>query len=151
MSEISIEQVIEKLSEALERMAFLSVLPAEEPAVPAEPLYASLDFSGPWWGRLELLTDPGVGAIMASNMLATEPSDPQAIANAQDALRELLNIVCGAMLHDNATLAGQTFAVGIPRVTMIDAEQWNKRLAEGDFVPLSADGLTLAVRIKELV
>jgi chemotaxis protein CheY-P-specific phosphatase CheC len=151
MSEIAMDAIIEKLSEALEKMAFLSVGPAEQAAVPASPLYLSLDFSGPWWGRLELLADQGVGAIMASNMLATSPDTPEALLHAHDALRELLNIVCGAFLHDHPSCANQTFAVGIPRLESITAEQWNHILADGNFIPLDADGLALAVRLKELV
>ncbi|MCY2955141.1 MAG: chemotaxis protein CheX [Planctomycetota bacterium] len=151
MSEIAMDAVIEKLIEALEQMAFLSVGPAEQAAAPASPLYLSLDFSGPWWGRLGLLTDQGVGAIMASNMLATGPDAPEALLYARDALRELLNIVCGALLHDHASCATQTFAVGIPRLKSITAEQWNHILADGNFIPLDADGLALAIRLKELV
>jgi hypothetical protein len=103
--------------EQFESLAFLFPLPAD-PEVPApavaEWTTVSVDFTGPFGGQLYLAVPSEMLAVLGSNMLGMD--EPAATAGRQiDALKELINVVCGNLLP---AIAGDeaAFDVKAPRL-----------------------------------
>ncbi|HEX2973463.1 MAG TPA: chemotaxis protein CheX [Tepidisphaeraceae bacterium] len=148
MPEIVLDSVAEKLGEALEQMAFISVFPlAEAPQTPPDPILVTVEFDGPVRGHLDLLTGKALGTAMAANMLASSPEDPIVDQQAHDALRELLNVTCGGLLSDWIAQMGGTFQMQIPTTRSITPLEWQQVFADGDFSVFDADGQIAAVRL----
>ncbi|MGE5609829.1 MAG: chemotaxis protein CheX [Bacillota bacterium] len=148
MPEVAIDRLVEVLVEALEQMAFIMLCPLEEPAEsPADPVLARVQFDGPVRGHVDLLTGKQLGIAMAANMLASSIDDPQVVAQANDTLRELLNVTCGAMLNEWMSQLGGTFQMQIPSVTVISKEQWQQLMNTSDFMALDAEGQVIAIRL----
>jgi two-component system chemotaxis response regulator CheY len=72
--------------------------PADASAWPATLSQASLTFVGPVSGRFMLAASSRLGETLAAEMLGAEPDSPGAAEQADDALRELLNMITGATL-----------------------------------------------------
>ncbi len=137
--------IAQMLTDTLEQMAFVSAWPAEsDPPPPERPVHGLIEFGGDGCGRLELLADERLGAVLSANALASTTDDPEAIARAHDAIGEVLNIACGAMLHEQAS-AGRRFEMRLPRIRTIAPEQWIERINDG-YQVFEAEGLALAVR-----
>jgi CheY-specific phosphatase CheX len=111
------DQLLQALADALNTMAFIVVDPLmESPAADADTLEVTLPFSGPVNGKLYLHAPSALGALVASNILATEPDAPEAIEKAADALRELSNITAGLLLRQLCP-ADNTPQLGIATTT----------------------------------
>jgi chemotaxis protein CheY-P-specific phosphatase CheC len=148
MPETLSDPIVECLVQALDQMAFLAALPPEGPLpAPSAAMLVSIDFDGPSQGHIELLADAALGAVLAANMLATSEDDPQAIAQAQDVLCELLNVSCGAYLRQSSATAGGEFKMQVPKARSFDIQQWDSTLATGGFITLDAEGRPIAIRV----
>ena len=80
----------EALSQALETMAFMDIMPIEEDLpVPDETVSAKISFTGPKSGTLEILAGLDFAKILAENIGALDEVDNE---NAFDAMRELSNV-----------------------------------------------------------
>jgi hypothetical protein len=101
-------------------MTFL--LPAELPAgaedSPGPSRWASVDFAGPFGGRLTLAVPQALVPALAANMLGLEGERPTPLQE-RDALAELANVICGNLLPIVAT-PQDVFNVGSPRVAPPD-------------------------------
>lgn len=85
-------------TEVLEKLAFMFSFPEEDPEeiAPETQVVASVDFSGPVNGRLVLGVSTNILPELSSNMLGI---DDEPTAEEQfDALKELLNVICGNLL-----------------------------------------------------
>lgn len=102
------EQLVEALGRVAERtfeeLAFLFSVPGEQEEMSADPdsTAASIRFSGASRGRLILLLSNRVLPELARNMLGMKDDEPLQIDQQEDALRELLNIICGNLLPEAA-------------------------------------------------
>jgi CheY-specific phosphatase CheX len=74
---------------------------------------AALGFHGPFSGKIVILTTERLALTVAANMLGLEEDDPDVSGKAGDALREILNMICGNLLP---AIAGseQEFTIGAP-------------------------------------
>jgi hypothetical protein len=137
------------LFEVLEKQAFLFGDPGEEPDLSSVDGYlaATVSFAGAAAGRVSLAVPASMAAELASNILGCEPDDPAAAAAAEDACREILNIVCGHVLTE---LYGPTpvFDLGLlesgPLATDA-APDWTG--AEGGMA-LSVEGSPVLLRVE---
>ena len=85
----------------LEEAAFVLAEPAPRPPpFEGDVVTATLPFSRPCVGFLRLTAPPECCTAMAANMLGVDPDDPEAAAQGFDALGELANIQCGAILAE---------------------------------------------------
>lgn len=120
------------LSNVLQEQAFMFAEHFDgEPEIPAPPfMQARIHFAGPFDGYLGLVFPVDLSVELIANVLGLDPEEIDAEDDAADALKELLNVVCGQFL---AAAFGQTlvFDLATPSVTQIDAEgwqaQWTKR------------------------
>jgi hypothetical protein len=79
-------------------------------------------FSGIWEGAVRLQTPSDLLAVVAAGMLGLDESVPSSAEQQDDALRELLNVICGNLLP---VLAGRepVFRVGVPCIQTPDAPE----------------------------
>ena len=87
-------------------------LPDPQPPIP-NPLTASVDFRGPFAGRLEVGVTASLLPTIAANMLGQD--EPPPLAEQHDALCELANVICGNLLPEIAG-SGPVFTLGAPRL-----------------------------------
>ena len=89
--------------EVLERYAFMVADPRPKEEGPADfptPLWrVVIDYAGPYGGALGLVAPPVLARQIAANLYGAEP-DEVSEEQAQDALKELLNVTCGDYLHE---------------------------------------------------
>ncbi|MGC3957495.1 MAG: hypothetical protein QM813_05890 [Verrucomicrobiota bacterium] len=67
--------LVETIAEALETMAFVAPMPADEPRFPEGALLIRIGFRGPLTGHLELIAPESLGQCIAANILGCDPSD----------------------------------------------------------------------------
>jgi Chemotaxis phosphatase CheX len=136
----------ETLTEALETMAFVSPMP---PAglLPAAPLCrVRVGFTGQWWGWVEIVTPLKFGAVLVGNQLGCDPSDTEAVSHADDALRELTNVVCGLLLRKVIGAPPKQLELEPPILQELDVDCWPTLLSQHG-VALDADGCPILIRV----
>lgn len=134
----------------LERLAFTFAEPldnteAEPPQTPARCV--SMTFDGELCGQLRLALPAALVHEMADNILGLDTDEEDAQSQADDALREILNITCGHML---TTLAGDqpAFALSMPVINVLTDEQWHEMLALPDTVALMVEGQAALLHLR---
>jgi hypothetical protein len=148
MPQLENDNLMTALVDALELMAFISAFPPEAALpTPGTPLLLRIGFRGPVCQRLDLLAGEELGATMAANIFGAESTEAR--FRARDALKELLNVTCGAILSQWPSSDGPGFEMSIPEVVPLDAGGWETLLAEGDFQILDAEGHCVAIRLAD--
>jgi hypothetical protein len=137
--------IAESLAQSLE-MSFISVGPAEPPfPAPAEISLVRIAFTGPLCGALEMLTARGLGALLLSNVTGEGP-DSISADQADDALKEIMNVVCGALLR-GAPGAPQ-FEISLPTVALVENDQaWSDFVSFDGTTVIDAEGNLIGVRV----
>ena len=102
MSADNINTLVEVTIEVLERYAFMLGDPPGKgsgPVVLSEPSWiVTISFTGARAGGIGMVVSPGLARQAAANLYEGAPAEG-GDEQAQDAVRELLNIVCGNYLH----------------------------------------------------
>ncbi len=116
----------EVFCDVIESLAFMFGDAAENGELPASQgdcVLASMTFSGPISGRLELAVPGEMRPEIAANVLGVDPDDELVLMGADDALKELLNVVCGQVL---TRMAGDepVFDLSVPEVSDLEASAW---------------------------
>ncbi|MEW6234412.1 MAG: chemotaxis protein CheX [Candidatus Omnitrophota bacterium] len=131
--EISYRENLSAIFETmLEKFSFMFCDPVSVEDIHSEEthfLRSSLAFSGPRSGVLSMMVPARLGAVIASNVLGTDPDAEDAVYNAQDAINELINLLVGNLLPE---LFGKNalFDFGIPESAVLDETEWKKWLAD---------------------
>ena len=127
--------------------AFAVECAKEELEVPERNcLNATIRFKGPEHGRLEMMLPCGIGAELAANMLGVEVEDREAQDNATDAVKELLNVVCGQFLTARFGLE-PVFFLSLPQVEEVDLSVWQALAQARDSVGFMLDEEPLLMRL----
>jgi len=86
--------------DTLEKLAFLFAVPLEGPAPvdTRELATVRVRFSGPLCGGMQLSLSRPVLAELAGNMLGADDASALSADEQHDALRELVNVICGNLL-----------------------------------------------------
>jgi CheY-specific phosphatase CheX len=137
-----LDQVRDVFRDVLETMAFMFAEPAERDELPlnrSDMRAVRMSFNGVEGGGTLLLAVPNEFQLeLAANMLGIESDDPAAAAKGDDALKELLNVVCGRIL---TTLYGDrpVFDLSVPAIFALAEEGWNGLHADAEAVGFLAD------------
>ena len=127
------ETLSQAFNEVMEGMLFMfpDSLEKDEAAVNGSTLMASIRFSGHLNGDIKLTVQTGLCKEFAANMLGIESADEESLQKSEDALKEILNTVCGRFL---TTLAGDepVFNLSPPVVDEIDSELWKEIKEKND-------------------
>jgi len=125
-------KLVEVTADTLEKLAFIFTFPAEDaPATDGQNQeVVRVDFSGPFDGGIELSLPSSALSELAVNMMGADDSDDLSIEQQRDALKELINVVCGNLLP---VLAGHTeeFNLRPPYMVSDESTVWNDSAAVG--------------------
>lgn len=138
--------ITQSLAQALERMAFLDVLPfLEPPPVPARFALAEIRFGGSETGMIQVAASLELARELACNMgLLDQPTEEQCL----DAIRELVNVTCGLVLPLLATPDADVFDLSIPQaVPCNESGNWSQWIQQNDVVVLDVGGHPVAARL----
>jgi chemotaxis protein CheY-P-specific phosphatase CheC len=110
----TVQLLTESLSSALEKMAFLTILPVDEDVLPPQDMLLSeIHFSGPQSGILQILAGVDFARLLADNMSAGQQTDTEACL---DVFRELSNVTCGLILPVLSRSPEDIFDITVPIV-----------------------------------
>jgi CheY-specific phosphatase CheX len=113
--------VFESAARVFETSAFMSVYPWEDGnELPMPDIAATMSFSGHSSGSLTLQMVSRILDMLAENMLGEPPGGEDADEKRQDALKEVLNMICGNFLTE---WAGEdpVFELSPPSIVNIDS------------------------------
>jgi CheY-specific phosphatase CheX len=120
--------------DTLEKLAFLFAVPLEGPAPEDTEEVATVQvrFSGPLCGGMQLGLSRPVLAELAGNMLGADDGSALSVEVQHDALKELMNVICGNLLP---VICGNNaeFSIQPPAVLAGGA-----RAGFGEFGPIAA-------------
>jgi CheY-specific phosphatase CheX len=106
----------ETAEEVLASLAFTFVMPGEQETSDEDVLKAKVDFSGPFNGTLIAAVPVSLVPQLAQNMLGLEGEECPETAQ-HDAIRELLNVICGNLLP---RLAGREPVFNLTQPNLVD-------------------------------
>lgn len=87
------------VSDVLGDLAFMVTDAARDDDLTCSPwLAGEVKYRGPVNGSVHCWCSRSFGAQLAANLLGVEPGTPDAQLAAEDALRELLNVLCGQLV-----------------------------------------------------
>ncbi len=143
------ELVENTFCEIVEKMAFMfGEMPDEDTPADAvvDAVEASISFEGHFSGTFTVAAPAGFCAELSANTLGLELSDPQAVEKGHDALKELLNVVCGNIL---TVIAGEkpVFDLSIPELKELDAAAWESRKSEDGTSMVFVDAVPVLLRL----
>jgi CheY-specific phosphatase CheX len=119
--------------DTLAKLAFMFAAPLEGPAPEGTQELATVRvrFSGPICGGMQLSLSRPVLAELAGNMLGADDGSALSADEQQDALRELINVICGNLLP---MIGGSSveFHIQTPFIPAAGT------LASGEFGPVAA-------------
>jgi chemotaxis protein CheY-P-specific phosphatase CheC len=123
------EILFETIGDIFEKMAFMFSEFAEEDEVDddLEALQAQMSYSGDTGsGVIWLAVDKDMAGELAENLLGySSETEEEGKQVAVDALKELLNVVCGSFI---TTVHGEelVFDLSVPEISRISPKQWKK-------------------------
>jgi hypothetical protein len=144
---IETENILDRaLSEALEKMAFLALLPLDDEAVePTETILTEMRFTGPHNGILEILAGPDFGAVLAENIGAVCEVNDEICC---DALKELVNVTCGLLLPLLVGSSQEVFDVTVPKTVKGQAvPTWQEFINNTNTYVHNVEGQLIATRL----
>lgn len=126
----------------------MAALPAEIvdhgeiPAINAPLLHAHIGFTGEHAGEIGLLLDPALAALLAQRILGVESPDLLLEDMIEDAVNEVLNIVCGQFL---SMAFGETpvFSLTVPHAFPLGVLASRAILQNPQVTAFMVDGHTL--------
>lgn len=151
MSADNINTLVEVAIEVFERCAFMCAEPRStkgEPAVVAEPSWLVIvSFSGARAGGVGMVVSSDLARQVAANLHAKEPAE-MCDEHAQDAVKELLNIVCGSYLPK---IEGDEvdFDLAAPSLRSVTKEEMVRYVDGKPQAALAVEGLPLLLFIED--
>lgn len=136
------------VADVLERFTFMFTEMPDE-AVEAwsgESLYATITFEGDVSGALCITAPDVLCREIAANVLGVTDPDDITPETGEDALKELLNIICGELV---AELYGTraVFDLTVPSLSRIDRSKWRELAADGENIRVLVDEYPLLVSL----
>ena len=120
--------------DVLEKLAFMFAEPTPKEELPRSvpaSVQARMTFSGDLAGSLALTVPEAMCTDIAANVLGMDAGDESVLGRTHDALKEVLNVVCGYTL---TAIGGEAALVdlSVPHVTELDETGWATVLADRD-------------------
>ncbi len=141
------------LEQALETMAFLTVMPLEDDiAAPEKPVLGEISFTGPKSGTIQILAGLDFGKILAKNIGALTEADDE---SCYDALKELTNVTCGLLLPMLESSQADVFDLTVPAIKNGDGlpsspaggQGWDEFVEQQGSCVLNIEGYLVATRL----
>ena len=150
MSEATYNQPLaQAAAEAMSTLGFMFPVGEPEPGLrvdAADAVVATVAFSGPVDGALDLRVSAAVLPALAANMSGTdEPPPPE---QQKDALGEMLNIICGNVLP-HLTDPRAVYDVAAPRCCDAPPDHRGRRVVGHTGIPMDAGLVELTLYVAE--
>ena len=138
--------LVQALDEALETMAFLTILPEEEGMmIPDRVILAEMSFSGPCSGTIQILAGPDFAEIVAENIGAMDEATD---AMRFDAMKELANVTCGLVIPKVASARSDVFDLTVPAIKADgEAPGWNEFTSQEGTIVSNVEGYAVATNL----
>lgn len=133
------EAILRVVPDVMEKMAFMFADPADKEnlcAVEDELVSVRMTFSGPFNGELDLVAPVSICPSLAENILGEfNEENPE---KAYDALKEVLNVICGNLLIE---IAGEqpVFDLTVPQISPVERAEWDIRLQDPDVLAFQVE------------
>ena len=135
--------------EVFEQLAFMFGEELEKAAVESTDddfIKATMKFSGHSCGSMDIIVPTRMAPILAYNILGIDENDPMDPGIAEDALKELLNTLCGRMLPALFTDIA-IFDLCPPETGAISHKQWQELLDHQDTLAFAIDDSPILINI----
>jgi hypothetical protein len=134
------------LAQALETMAFMEIMSAEEDAsAPEETFCAEISFSGPQQGSIQIVAGRRFAETLAENIGAL---DEVTEADCRDALKELANVTCGLITPIIASDLAEVFELSIPCINDADdVPTWHAWTTDPEACLLNVEGHMIVAKL----
>jgi len=141
MSDYSVKTLSATFLDIVEQLTFMFGDPEEKEDLDLELedfTQASMTFTGDMVGSLTVVVPTSITAEIAANILGLEPEDISDDAMLNDAVGEMLNVVCG---HVIMTIAGKdaNFALQAPQVSILAKDAVASLIDNPDFIGFTLD------------
>jgi hypothetical protein len=118
MNDTQLQAFEGSIGHILEDLVFLFPSPMPAPAHEhglGNRILVHMTYSGAHNGKLAMDYPDSFSTMVAANMLGLDEDDPDIVPKSEDAIRELLNVICGNLLP---ALYGSeaVFSLGIPEI-----------------------------------
>lgn len=121
MNSVLEDKLSQTMAKTLEDLTFCFATPEpwQPPILDDEQIALGVHFGGHWEGYLGFICPVSAGRAMTVNMLGLDDDETVAQTQIHDALKEVLNIICGNILP---VLAGTdaVFDISAPQVVDLD-------------------------------
>jgi CheY-specific phosphatase CheX len=143
------KQIETTVIRVFEQFAFMFARLVEDEDFPgrdAPYTAAVLPFFGPFTGQLTLAVSSEECVVFAANVLGTSAEDREAQEDAEDSLKEVVNVLCGQLLTE---IAGDevVFNLAVPGLQILDQEKWAALLHDAETLPFIADDVAMLIRL----
>ena len=140
----------EVFCDVVEKLAFMFGEVAEKddmPPVEGESIQARMAFTGPMSGSLLVAAPVEMCPVIAANVLGMEPDDENVQTRATDALKELLNVICGNAL---TAIAGEDpiFDLTVPEASLLSSESWAQLLDDPETLTFIVEDQPVLLQLK---
>jgi chemotaxis protein CheY-P-specific phosphatase CheC len=138
--------LVQAIDEALETMAFLTIVPEEDGMmIPERVILAEMSFSGPSNGTIQILAGPDFAEIVAENIGAIDEATD---AMRFDAMKELANVTCGLIIPKVASARTDVFDLTVPAIKAdAEAPSWNEFVNQKDTFVSNVEGYAVATKL----
>jgi len=148
--EENLAQALESVINTMASLPVETIDPRDLPDMDASLVHAHIIFTGESSGEIGLLFDPSLASLLAARILGIDAKDQLLDDMVEDAVKELLNVVCGQFL----TLSfGETpvFSLTVPHVFPLGAPACRALLKGPHVIAFLVNGYTLLAhtRIKQ--
>ena len=122
-------RILSEVAASLQKkLTFTFVIPDGEEHTDGPCIGVTVNFKGPFIGRLVLRMPETLPALLAENMLAITPEEDDSEETRYDAARELANVICGNLLPK---IAGAEAVFNLQAPTIVkDEECLRKEISE---------------------
>jgi two-component system chemotaxis response regulator CheY len=136
----------EALAQALETMAFLTVVPTDEDmAIPEEAMLAEISFTGARCGTIQILAGLDFCRVLAENISGMSKVDDKALF---DALKEFANVTCGLFLPLVVSSTADMFDVTVPTAKSGEnSPRWDEFVAGQNSTVINIEGYAVATKL----
>jgi len=140
--EVNLARALESVIDTMASLPVETIDPRDLPDMEASLVHAHISFAGENSGEIGLLFDPDLASLLAARILGLEAKDQLLDDMVEDAVKELLNVVCGQFL----TLSfGETpvFSLSVPHVFQLGAPACRALLKGPHVIAFLVNGYTL--------
>ena len=106
-----------------------------------------MHFTGGMKGSVSIAAPEGMKSELAANILGMDADNPTVAAQADDALKELLNVTCGNLLTAIAG-EGTVFDLSLPEIADLEEDTWQSLVADDETIAFDVDDHLVLLRFE---